>query len=113
MSGQRTVVDVPLSKAGVVALTCEAGHPWMTAYILVADHPYTAVTGDEGRFTIDGVPAGTYRIRMWHEGIRLKQVFASVQQYEYEEPYEADREVVVPADGTVQVDFDFSLRSTG
>jgi hypothetical protein len=110
--GQRTVVDPPLTSAGIVALSCEAGHPWMSAYVLVADHPYTAVTDADGRFAIEHVPAGTYRIRMWHEGVRLTQVLKSVQRYEFEPPYEVSREVVVPAAGETVVDFDFELRPT-
>jgi hypothetical protein len=46
--GTRTKVDTPL-KPGIVALTCEAGHPWMTAYILVSDNPFaTVTTADDG-----------------------------------------------------------------
>jgi plastocyanin len=112
MRGQRTVVDLPLTKPGIVALTCEAGHPWMTAYILVADHSYTAVTGDDGGFVIEGVPAGTYRIRMWHEGVRLTNILASLQRYEYEAPYEITREVVVPEAGDAEVNFDLELRGS-
>jgi plastocyanin len=112
VQGQRTVVDLPLTKAGIVTLTCEAGHPWMTAYILVADHPYTAVTGDDGTFVIDGVPPGTYRIRMWHEGVRLTNVLSSLERYEYEPPYEITREVVVPEAGDVEVNFDLELRGS-
>jgi hypothetical protein len=82
----------------------------MTAYILVADHSYTAVTGDDGSFVIEGVPAGTYRIRMWHEGVRLTNIVASLQRYEYEPPYEITREVVVPEAGDAEVNFDFELR---
>src|SRR5262245_13941577 len=40
--GQRTTVEAPLDKPGIIALTCEDGHPWMTAYILVANHPLVA-----------------------------------------------------------------------
>jgi hypothetical protein len=47
---------------------------------------------------------------MWHEGVRLTNIFASLQQYEYEAPYELTRELQVPAAGDVQVDFDFELR---
>lgn len=108
--GQRTLVEPPLTHPGIVTLTCEAGHPWMTAYILVADHPYTAVTAPDGTFTIPDVPAGTYQIRMWHEGVRLTRVLKSVQQYEFEEPYEVTREVVVSPDAPAQVDFELALR---
>jgi hypothetical protein len=110
--GQRTALGAPFGKPGVVALTCEAGHPWMTAYILVSDHPYVAVSNDDGEFVIDGVPVGTYPIRMWHEGVSLKRIIASLQQYEYEAPYEATDEVVVPAGGEVVVNFAFGLRSS-
>jgi len=109
--GQRTKVDAPLDKPGIVALTCEAGHPWMTAYILVANHPFVATSDDRGEFVIDDVPPGTYPIKMWHEGVQLSRVIPSLQIFEYEEPYEANEQVVVPARGEVVVNFSFQLRS--
>ncbi|HEY2019307.1 MAG TPA: carboxypeptidase regulatory-like domain-containing protein [Bryobacteraceae bacterium] len=42
-------------------------HPWMRAYIGVVAHPFYAVTGDDGTFTIKGLPPGTYTIEAWHE----------------------------------------------
>jgi plastocyanin len=42
-------------------------HPWMGAWVGVFDHPYFAVTGPDGKFTIDGLPAGTYDVVAWHE----------------------------------------------
>lgn len=42
-------------------------HPWMRAYIGVVGHPFFAVTGDDGAFTIKGLPPGTYVIQSWHE----------------------------------------------
>ncbi len=42
-------------------------HPWMRAYIGVVSHPFFAVTGDDGTFTIKGLPPGTYTIEVWHE----------------------------------------------
>jgi hypothetical protein len=109
--GQRTKVNAPLDKPGIVALTCEAGHPWMTAYILVAGHPYVATTGDNGEFVIEDVPAGMYPIKMWHEGVRLTQIIPSLQRYEWEAPYELTQQVVVPAAGEVVVNFTMALRA--
>jgi plastocyanin len=109
--GQRTKLDTHL-KPGIVTLTCEAGHPWMTAYILVVNHPFVAVTDDDGRFVIEGVRAGTYPIKMWHEGVTLKRVLASLQQFEYEDPYEQTSQVVVPAGGEALLDFDLELRGS-
>ncbi len=45
---------------------CEV-HPWMNAYIGVFNHPFFAVTGDDGSFTLKGVPAGDYTVEAWHE----------------------------------------------
>lgn len=42
-------------------------HPWMRAYIGVVSHPFFAVTGDDGTFTIKGLPPGTYTVEVWHE----------------------------------------------
>lgn len=42
-------------------------HPWMRAYINVSPHPFFAVTGDDGSFTISGLPPGTYTIEAAHE----------------------------------------------
>lgn len=42
-------------------------HPWMRAYIGVVNHPFFAVTGDDGTFTIKGLPPGTYTIEVWQE----------------------------------------------
>lgn len=42
-------------------------HPWMRAYIAVVHHPFFAVTGADGTYTIKGLPAGTYTLEAWHE----------------------------------------------
>jgi plastocyanin len=100
-----------LDKAGVVTLSCEAGHPWMSAFVLVADNPYVAVSKGDGEFVISNVPVGAYRIKMWHEGVTLKSNNKALQRYEYEEPYETTKDVVVTANGEAVVNFDLSLRN--
>jgi plastocyanin len=45
VKGQRTTVETSL-KPGIVFLTCEAGHPWMSGYLFVANHPYVTLTGE-------------------------------------------------------------------
>jgi hypothetical protein len=57
--------------AQVIKLKCDV-HPWMTAYVLVNDNPYFAVTGPDGSFSIPAVPAGSYRIEAWHERFGVK-----------------------------------------
>jgi plastocyanin len=41
-------------------------HQWMFAWVTVVDHPYFAVTGKDGKFTIKGVPAGKYTLTALH-----------------------------------------------
>ncbi len=42
-------------------------HPWMSAYVGVVEHPFFAVSGDDGAFSISGLPAGTYVLEAWQE----------------------------------------------
>jgi hypothetical protein len=49
-----------------MAVRCSV-HPWMEAYIHVLDHPYFAITGADGSFTIKGLPAGKYEVSVLHE----------------------------------------------
>lgn len=46
--------------------SCEF-HSWMQAYVLVIDHPYAAVTGPDGSFTIENLPPGKHNFLVWHE----------------------------------------------
>ncbi len=40
-------------------------HPWMTARLVIKDHPYMAVTDADGKFVIKNVPAGTWTFQAW------------------------------------------------
>jgi plastocyanin len=42
-------------------------HGWMQAHAGVMSHPYYAVSSPDGKFTIKGLPPGTYTIEAWHE----------------------------------------------
>ena len=42
-------------------------HPWMRAYLVVRDNPYTGVTDEEGNLKIEGIPAGEWAFTVWHE----------------------------------------------
>lgn len=43
-------------------------HSWMSAYAGVVSHPYFAVSGADGSYTIPNVPPGKYTVHVWHEG---------------------------------------------
>jgi hypothetical protein len=46
-------------------------HGWMKAYVRVYDHPYFAVTDEDGNFEIKNAPAGTYFLNVWHEDVGI------------------------------------------
>ena len=50
----------------MVHIKCDV-HPWMSAYAGVVAHPFFAVSGEDGSFSIEGLPAGEYVLEAWHE----------------------------------------------
>jgi plastocyanin len=59
-------IPITFSKREFVPITCDL-HSWMKSWVVVAEHPYYAVTDAAGAFRIAGVPPGKYRLRMWQE----------------------------------------------
>lgn len=51
-----------------IPLACDI-HPWMKGYMMVFDHPFFAVTGEDGSFEIQGIPAGAQNLVVWQETI--------------------------------------------
>jgi hypothetical protein len=53
----------------MIPVGCDV-HPWMRSYISVVDHPFFAVTKDDGSFEIKGLPAGEYEVEAYHEKLK-------------------------------------------
>jgi hypothetical protein len=84
---KEVVPEVRFDRLGRVDIFC-AIHTNMHCIILVLPNPFFAMADGHRRFVIKNVPAGTYRLKAWHE-----RVPPSV------------RDVVVPAEGEVKVNF--------
>jgi plastocyanin len=72
------------------AVRCDV-HPWMSAWVGVFDHPWFAVTGEDGSFTIEHVPPGKYTVVAWQEVLP-----------------EQEEQITVGNGGETKVDFAFA-----
>lgn len=59
-------------EVGTSYIKCDI-HPWMRCYICVLDHPFFAVTGDDGSFSLGQLPPGEYEIEAWHATLGTQQ----------------------------------------
>ena len=61
-------VEIKLAKADKAPgnVTCDI-HDWMDGVILCRDEPYVAITGDDGKFTMENIPAGKWSFQFWHK----------------------------------------------
>ncbi len=79
---------VTFDKPGEVALLCNV-HAEMSAYVIVLETSYFAVTAKDGSYTIKNVPPGKYILKTWHEKLKAQ-----------------GKEIEVPGDAPVTVDFE-------
>ena len=70
-----TEASFVFDKAEVFKIKCDV-HPWMGAWVGVFPHPFHGVTGKDGTFSLEGLPAGTYEVEALHE--RLGKLTAQV-----------------------------------
>jgi plastocyanin len=66
-------------------------HSWMKCWVGVVDHPWFAVTGEDGTFKFEGVPPGSYTVAAWSEAYKVTET-----------PVKLD------AKATLEVDFEFT-----
>jgi len=50
---------------GAYDVACHT-HPAMAAFIVVTQTPYAVVADKDGTFSLEGVPRGTYDVRVWN-----------------------------------------------
>ena len=71
----------------MVKVKCDI-HGWMVAHIGVMDHPFFAVSGTDGAFTIKDLAPGEYTLVAWHEKLGTKEEKIKVTDAGIEKPVE-------------------------
>ena len=84
-------IPITFTQAEIVRIDCDL-HSWMRSWVVVAAHPYYRVTPPTGAFAFDNLPAGRYKLQVWHE--RLGR---------------STREIVVPEKGSAPLDIELKL----
>ena len=91
---KNTTIDATakIREAGMMKVVCDT-HAWMLGFVHVFDHPFFAVTNEQGVFSIPDLPPGSYVLKAWHEdgGIR-------------------SQEITVPDTADVRVSFEFGRK---
>ncbi len=63
--GDSVTKKVKLRRGNGMKVECDA-HDFMHSFVFVAKNPYYSVVDENGGFSIDGIPAGTYEVMVWH-----------------------------------------------
>ena len=85
------VKRITFDKPGRVDAFCSI-HKAMNCIILVLENPYFTSTDSQGRYTLSNIPAGTYKLKAWHERLPAQT-----------------REITVPAEGQLRVDLTLGI----
>ncbi|MGH8596919.1 MAG: hypothetical protein ACREXT_09705 [Gammaproteobacteria bacterium] len=87
---------VVFDKPGPVALGCNI-HDWMRGYIYVAESPWFAQSDAAGRASVSEMPAGRYRVRVWHPQMRATEDSTA-------------QEITVTADASAAIEWQIDLK---
>ena len=90
LKGKVTAENIPLTNKGtshttkvrtaeLIGVKCDK-HGWMQAFIRVDPHPFHAVSDADGKFSIAGVPVGTYKLKVWHETFSTQELEVAVNE---------------------------------
>jgi plastocyanin len=88
--GRNKTKDQKFDEPGVYPLYCNV-HPRMTAFVISLNTPWYTQAGSDGRFELAGVPAGDYRMTIWHDRATMETRTITV-------PSAGLRDVRVPLD---------------
>ena len=63
-------ISIAFRNPELLRVDCDL-HSWMRGWVVVAEHPYYAVTGEDGEFVFEKVPPGKYTLQVWQETLGI------------------------------------------
>lgn len=100
-------ITLPRARGIGLRLQCDV-HVHMNAWAAALDHPYFAVTDEQGRFEIRGIPPGSYTLVAWHAGYNIVKFMSS--RPVYDDPHIIRQQVEVASKGQIEQRFEFPVR---
>jgi plastocyanin len=70
-------IPITFDKPEIVRINCDL-HSWMAGWVVVAAHPFYAITGADGQFAFDNLPPGQYKLQIWHERLGMSAANVTV-----------------------------------
>ncbi|HEX3177246.1 MAG TPA: carboxypeptidase regulatory-like domain-containing protein [Methylomirabilota bacterium] len=64
------VIPIAFARPEIIRVNCDL-HSWMRGWVVVADHPFYAMSDDNGEFALSGVPPGKYTLQIWQESLGI------------------------------------------
>jgi hypothetical protein len=61
-------ISFAFKKPEILRVDCDL-HSWMRGWVVVAEHPFYAVTNEQGDFIFENVPRGKYTLQVWQESL--------------------------------------------
>lgn len=74
-------IAIAFARPEIIRVNCDL-HSWMRAWVVVADHPFYALTNEAGEFALPNVPPGKYTLQIWQEtlGITSREVSVGAEE---------------------------------
>ncbi|MFK8110915.1 MAG: methylamine utilization protein [Rubripirellula sp.] len=103
-AAQNKLVPLEETEPAPIPVDCNI-HPWMKAYLVVLDHPFAAVSNEDGELTIKGLPTGDeLTFRVFHESGSINEVTVGGKKTDWKRSrFEVEIEAGVNDLGTVVI----------
>lgn len=72
------VQELKTRRGPYIGINCEA-HNFMFGFMMAPSHPYAVVVGEDGSYSIDGIPPGKYTLKAWHPRYGIQKTKITVE----------------------------------